>query len=254
MNTSQPGWLGQQSVVKKGVTPVIFFPFAGGGASSVSGWQKTLAPELSLIPLCPPGRERRHNEPPVINADIAADQISKELAQFTDEPVVLFGHSLGAQLAFETAHKLNQLPGPNLSLLVISGSTSPSMRRDKENWHLLPDEQFINEISKLGGTPSEVLLNKELMDLFIPALRADFQLLASFNTTKRPALSCPIIAFGGQDDPLVTPKELNDWSRETNSSFDSTIFPGNHFFIQESKLDIISKLNSIIPNMLTKVT
>jgi surfactin synthase thioesterase subunit len=253
MRSSQSSWLGQQPIITKGVTQVICFPFAGGGASAFGSWRKLLTPELNLVPLCPPGRERRRSEPPVTNADIAAEQISRELIQLTDQPLVFFGHSLGAQLAFETAHKLNQMQGSKLSLLIISGSTPPSNRQNKKNWHLLPDEEFIHAISKLGGTPSEVLLNRELMDLFIPALRADFKLLASLSTTKRPALSCPIIAFGGHDDPLVTPQELNEWSQETTNTFDSVIFPGKHFFIQESKGHIISKLNTLIPSIVKKV-
>ena len=250
MHPNQTSWLGRQPVAVKGITQVICFPFAGGGASSFGSWRNLLSPELNLIPLCPPGRERRRNEPPVTNASIAAEQISHELIQLTDQPIVFFGHSLGAQLAFETAQKLNQLQGPNVALLVMSGSKPPSEREGKKNWHLLPDNQFIEAISKLGGTPSEVLLNKELMDLFIPQLRVDFALLASLNITKRPPLSCPIFAFGGQDDPLVTPKELQGWSQETTGSFDSVIFPGKHFFIQESKKDVISMLNFIISNML----
>ena len=250
MTPNQSSWLGKQAVAVKGITQVIFFPFAGGGALSFGSWRKLLSPQLNLIPLCPPGRERRRNESPVTNASIAASEIAREIIQLTDQPVIFFGHSLGAQLAFETAQKLNELQGPEVALLVISGSKPPSKRERKNNWHLLPDDQFIQAISKLGGTPCEVLLNKELMDLFIPKLRTDFALLASFNTTKRPPLSCPIIAFGGQDDPLVNPEELQDWSQETSHSFDSVIFPGKHFFIQESKEDVISMLNFMVSNIL----
>ena len=249
MPSSQSSWLGHRTIVTEGVTQIICFPFAGGGASAFGSWRKFLSPELNLIPLCPPGRERRCNESPVTNAEMAADQIAKELAQFTDKPVVFFGHSLGAHLAFETAHKLNQLEGPSLSLLVVSGATRPAKRQYKKNWHLLPDEQFIHLIYKLGGTPPEVLLNRELLELFIPALRADFELLDSLSTSERPALSCPIVAFGGQNDALVTPQELEEWSLETNNSFDSAIFPGGHFYIKESKEDVIGKLNSIISKM-----
>jgi len=249
MNSNQSNWLGGKAIAVKGITQVICFPFAGGGASSFASWRRSLSPELNLIPLCPPGRERRHNETPVTDADTATDQIAQEIIKLTDQPVVFFGHSLGAQLAFETAHKLRQLGGPKVALLVISGSKPPSEPEGKNNWHLLPDEHFIQEISRLGGTPDEVLSNKEMMDLFIPKLRADFALLASFGLTKRVCLSCPIIAFGGQDDPLVSPKELQNWSQETTDTFDSVIFQGKHFFIQESKKDVIRMLNLVATNI-----
>jgi medium-chain acyl-[acyl-carrier-protein] hydrolase len=170
----------------------------------------------------------------------AADAIKPLL----DVPISLFGHSVGALVCFELAHLLAEEFGVNVAHLFVSGSRGPQLPRNQPRLYDLPEDEFVTELKALNGTPPEILENPEFMKMMSATLRADFALADSYRPSSRPPLNCPITAFGGLEDTLVSREDLEAWKSQTTNSFHLWQLPGDHFFIHTSDslvLQIISR-------------
>ncbi|HKJ37961.1 MAG TPA: thioesterase domain-containing protein, partial [Anaerolineales bacterium] len=155
-----------------------------------------------------------------------------------------FGHSLGGTVAFELARHLcqNELSQPNA--IFISACAAPQVPKTLPPIHTLPDHEFLNSLKELGGIPNEILQNKEMLDLLLPVLRADFELTETYQHKSAKPLECPIFAFGGLDDPRVSREQLEGWSMQTSGNFESKHYDGDHFFINTARAAIIEKITS----------
>jgi medium-chain acyl-[acyl-carrier-protein] hydrolase len=152
-----------------------------------------------------------------------------------DIPFALFGHSMGALIAFEFARHLRNENGPEPVCLIVSGRSAPQSETTDPPTHKLPDPEFIENLRKLNGTPEAVLQSSELMSLMMPQLRADFELCETYLYSAQEPLRIPIRAFGGLDDREVSREKIEAWKEQTSRSFNLKIFPGDHFFIHSSR-------------------
>jgi medium-chain acyl-[acyl-carrier-protein] hydrolase len=233
------------------------FPFAGGGASAFRGWQEQLPPWAELWPLEYPGHETRFRDPSFDNAIPLADAICTELAAAIDLPFALFGHSMGGLLAFEAARALRRRFAMDPVGLFVAGHAGPQLPPFRPPIRNLPEPQFREELRVYGGTPNEVLANEDLMQFLSPLLRRDLGICETYAYTPEPKLDCPIIAFGGAEDPTVPWDRVFQWSAQTSAGFRAYVMPGEHFFIRKaapSICKIISRqledgesLNRILP-------
>lgn len=219
---------------------LLCFPYAGGGATVYRPWENHLPAgvELSIAQL--PGRDRRITEEPVRDIRAMVTGLAPELGRFADAPLVLFGHSMGGLLAFETAHWLREHHRSAPALLAVSGCAAPSAAagdtdRRAGPSQLLGDDEFVELVVRMGGTQREVLAEPELRELFLPVLRADFAAVETYRHRPRPALTCPIAAFGGTADPHVRDDELPDWAAHSAGGCRTEMFPGGHFFLREHR-------------------
>jgi medium-chain acyl-[acyl-carrier-protein] hydrolase len=146
-------------------------------------------------------------------------------------PFVFFGHSMGAIINFELARHLRKEYGLSPLHLFVSGRRAPQVPPREPVTHDLPEPEFLRELSRLNGTPIEVLQDLELMQLVLPILRADFALCETYTYVDEPPLDCPISAFGGLRDRRVTRQDLEDWRAQTSSSYLLRMLPGDHFFL-----------------------
>ncbi len=203
------------------------FPYAGGGASVFRGWAEHLPPGVAVLPVRLPGRETRLGEPPFDLMEQLIEALREAIAPYLDQPFAFFGHSLGAVIAFELARTLPDPP----ACLLVSGARAPQLRRD----HVPPpppaDDELIRELRRLDGIPQELLDNHELMQLALPALRADTALYRNYVYIEGPPLACDIRAYGGADDERITRWHLETWAEQTTKSFSVEMFPGGHFFL-----------------------
>ncbi|RCV51556.1 thioesterase II family protein, partial [Marinitenerispora sediminis] len=92
---------------------LVCFPHAGGPATyytPMSTNLAALAPFVDVVALQYPGRQDRLAEPPVADLADLADLVTAELLPLAAGPLplALFGHSMGAELAFETARRLER--------------------------------------------------------------------------------------------------------------------------------------------------
>jgi medium-chain acyl-[acyl-carrier-protein] hydrolase len=214
---------------------LVCLPWAGGGASGYRDWPAHLPDDVEVVAVQLPGRESRLVEPPVSSMELLVARLAAGLVGQLDRPFALFGHSMGALIAFELAGRLRSM-GREPERLLVSGARAPHLpsRRTRDR-HTLPDREFVSTVRELGGMPPEVLGSPDLLDLVLPALRADFALVETYTHRAGPVLHCPISAFGGVDDDDVAPGDLRAWSRHTTGPSRSHLLPGGHFFVNSSR-------------------
>lgn len=223
-------WIIQPLRRQKAQIRLFCFPYAGGGASSYRTWPKELPPQVETYLVQLPGRENRLKEEPMTNLGILAPKVAATLIPYLDMPFAFFGHSLGALIAFEVARILiNQRYSP--IHLLVSGRRAPHLCTNKPTISHLPDQEFKDEIRRMNGTPEQVLQHKELMDLLLPILRADFFMHETYRYVDSDPLFCPITAFGGFQDQEVDKEALSAWQVHTTGPFELCMFPGGHFFL-----------------------
>ncbi len=218
------------------------FPHAGGGAASYRAWVGKLPPGVEVCPVLLPGRDSRLQEPAMRDIPALAAAAAEGLRPALDVPFALFGHSMGALLAFEVARALTTHHGLSPSLFYASASRAPHLpHRDKRISHL-PDEQFLQELRGMGGTPPELFKHRELWELLLPTLRSDFKACEDYRQPLGVPLACPITALGGSADAFVTQDELRAWQELTRAPFQLRQFPGGHFYLQSSGASVLRLL------------
>jgi medium-chain acyl-[acyl-carrier-protein] hydrolase len=207
------------------------FPYSGGGASIYRTWSDALAPDVELCAVQLPGRETRFKEPAATGMSGLVDQVVEGIKPLLDRPFALFGHSFGALVSFEMAHKLQSL-GFRPEHLFVSGRQAPHLNYPRSPIHQLGDEAFSDEMRRLNGTPEHVLSNPALLSLVIGIVRPDYTVCETYRFREgRPLLECPVTALGGSEDPETTPDDLESWGRHTGGDFEARMLPGDHFFI-----------------------
>ncbi|WP_107666511.1 thioesterase II family protein [Cyanothece sp. BG0011] len=231
-------WLYLPQPNPKAKIRLFCFPYAGGGTRIFRHWPNHLSDTIEICAIRLPGREGRISETPLTKLLDLVETITPNLLPYLDKPFAFFGHSLGSLVCFEVAHQLRQNYGIQPFFLFASGHPAPQLPDLDPPIHQLPEPDFIKEINKLNGTPKQVLEDKELMQLLMPILRADFEILETYHYTPKPPLNCPITVFGGLNDPEANETELVPWSQHTNNSFEHYLFPGDHFFIHSAQLEI----------------
>jgi medium-chain acyl-[acyl-carrier-protein] hydrolase len=181
-----------------------------------------------------PGRDRLIREPPVESLPLLLERLVGAVNHWMNLPYVMFGHSMGALLAFELARRLISAGKQAPTALLVSAHRAPQLPDTREMLHDLPRAEFISALSRLQGTSPDVINNRELIDIYLPALKADFTLAETYTYTPGHPLDCPILAFGGRDDFQVTEAEIAAWREQTTGDFELRMLPGNHFFLQNS--------------------
>lgn len=221
----------------------VCFPFAGGGAAFYRPWIDTARTHgLALLPVELPGRGLRQGEALLRQARAVAEALGPALRNRLDRPFLLFGHSLGALLAFETARHLRRRYALLPDVLIVSGRHAPDDARDPASHrHALPLPDLAQELSGLNGTAPEVLEHAELMAVLAPMLRADFAMTELHRHDVEPPLECALLVMAGRDDPEVSRDEMASWSRHGVGGFRQVTLAGDHFYLQEHRVRIISE-------------
>lgn len=219
-------------------------PYSGTSAMVYNRWRRKLPAWLTVRPLELPGRGARFGEPLQTDLYALARQLANELMPELRRPYAIFGHSLGALLAFELTHALRELGCPPPLMLFASGTAAPTRREDYEKGYAQAksDEELITELRELQGTSEEVLANHELMSLTLPILRADFLMCGRYRYRTRPLLELPIHVLGGTTDRSSL-EQLQAWGVETASCFSLDMFEGGHFFIHEHERRVLETIS-----------
>ena len=218
------------------------FPYSGGGASIFYDWPKHLPHDVNIMALQLPGHESRMAEELISDLDLLIDNLIKEISPYVYKPYIFFGHSLGALISFELTRRLNKMNLPLPKCLIVSGRAAPHTKSKKGIMHNLPDNEFIAKLKEYNGLPEVILQNQELLELFLPIIRADFKLSESHVHNEDKPLPVPIIALAGKDDSNVIIENVALWKEYTTKSFKEFLLPGDHFFIKsefEAVLNII---------------
>lgn len=217
------------------------FPYAGSSAMLYLRWRCKVPSWLDIRPVELPGRGSRLLEPLATKWDSLIDGLIEEIASETGQPYALFGHSFGALLAFEMAHRLKARGLPSAKALIVSGTHAPCRRDNRRFNELDSDQQLLAEMQRLNGTEAAVLASDELMALTLPILRADFKLCGQYQRLDRPALSLPLHVLAGIADE-TSEQTLLAWQLETDAAFSLEYFDGDHFFIQSHEAEVLSSV------------
>jgi surfactin synthase thioesterase subunit len=222
-------WIRRFNPVEEARVRLVCFPHAGGSASFYFPLSQTMAPSIEVTAVQYPGRQDRRHEKPVDDVSRLADLIAEELGPWTDLPLALFGHSLGATLAFEVARRLERAGTAPLALFA-SGRRAPSRHRD-ERVHQADDRTLLAQLKKLNGTDAQVFGDEEVVRMILPALRGDYRAAETYRYRPGPRLSCPVHALTGDDDAMVTVEEASAWGEHTTGPFELRVYQGGHFFL-----------------------
>ena len=230
---SSSNWLVFISGASRPLMRLICFPYACGSASIYRGWKAHFPETVELIGIQPPGRETRFGDPLISDLHEYIEQASEAILTLPSMPTILFGHSLGAAVAFEVCHAL-EAQGHGPSGLIVSGRPSPEFPLTRKRIANLPDHEFLKGLDEFNGTPKAILQNQDLVDLFLPLWRADFSMAESYvdHATKQP-VKAPILAIGSKQDPWLTDDAISQWSRFTKAEFEEASFDGDHFYLNQ---------------------
>jgi medium-chain acyl-[acyl-carrier-protein] hydrolase len=227
-----------------GSVRLFCIPFAGGSASFYDGWLASAPRWLQVCPIELPGRGWLSSEPLPTSLSKLAREISSALYPYTDVPYAIFGHSMGALLAYEVASHLESSGRLQLRRLFVSGSRAPFVPHKEPPVSDLPDAEFWRHIRDMQGTPEEILAQPELTELLLPLLRSDFAICEQYRLQHAYFLQAPVTALSGEQDERAPISDMQMWGRLTSSGFRSLEFSGGHFFLKENESAVINAVCS----------
>ncbi|GAB1646517.1 GSCFA domain-containing protein [Krasilnikovia sp. MM14-A1259] len=227
-----------------GPTRLFCFPHAGGNPADFLAWAGPLGPDVELLLPTLPGRGSRLFEPPIGEFGPLVEQLTGAVSRLADRPFALFGHSFGALVAFEIARALRRAGGPVPVALWVSGAEGPQLRSQRRRVHDLPDDELIDVLREYAGTSAELLEDRELVELILPAVRADFAMNEHYTYRPEPPLALPIHVLHASDDPHVVTDPVAGWTRETTYPPHVTEFSGGHFFLREHEAAVAGLLRA----------
>lgn len=215
---------------------LLCLPYAGAGASAYARWSEHCPPGLELWFGLLPGREDRITESHATNIADLADLFAAALMNLDERPFAIFGHSLGSLISFELVRSLRRIGGRAPIHLFVSGMVAPQLQVSEQP---LDDASVLDEVRMLGGTPDALLAEPELMEIMLPVLRADFNLVRSYGYYAEEPLPVPITSLGGLQDPYTTDDGLLAWQLQTRASFASRRWPGGHFYLHDFTSEVV---------------
>lgn len=222
------------------------FPYAGGNSFAYRPLRELQPAGLNVVGIELPGRGARSAEALCTSLDLLAEDAFRQLSdQIASAPYALFGHSMGASLAYMTACRLRKAGFPLPAALILSGREAPSARVPKQR-HLLPKEAFFAELLTLGGCPPQILADSELLAYFEPILRADFKAVETWRVQEESPLDIPFTIMIGQDDD-ISEADAMKWSGYTTRSLELHRFAGDHFFILRNWSEIMRLIAGRLP-------
>ncbi|MFF7638607.1 thioesterase II family protein [Kitasatospora sp. NPDC008050] len=242
-------WLRRFHPAEPSKVRLVCFPHAGGSASFYFPVSAALSPGFDVLAVQYPGRQDRRLEPCVDDIPALADQIFRATDSWADGPLALFGHSMGAVLAFEVARRIEREFGVTPVRLFASGRRAPSCTRD-EKVHLRDDDGIVRELQQLSGTDARVLGDEELLRMVLPALRSDYRAIETYRCDDGAAVACPVTVLTGDADPRTSMDEARAWREHTSGEFDLEVFPGGHFFLAAQQAAVLK----VIRERLSQVT
>jgi surfactin synthase thioesterase subunit len=221
-------------------------PYAGGGTAPFRPWVEHLPDDIELCLVQLPGRETRMREVPYTAVDDLVSDLTESLEPLLDRPFAVFGHSMGALIAFALTRRLADAGLPPERLLV-SARRAPHIPDLDAPLHQLPDAAFVvGLVRRYNGIPKAILQDIDLLKLFLPTLRADLTMIETYRHTERPPLDVPISAFGGWEDTRATPADISGWRDLTRASFTLQMFPGGHFYINEQRTALLTAIGDAL--------
>lgn len=210
---------------------VLVFPHAGGSASAYRALSARMSKLARTSIVQYPGRQDRRSEPHFSSLEDLADSVHRAMGNAVPRSLILFGHSMGALVALEVAHRLQEASCAPAAL-VVSAHEAPESRPDQQR-RSLDDASLLAELRLLAGTDARVFDDEEVVAMVMPTVRGDYHALAGYGGPPPVLLSCALRALAGATDPKVDPERVVLWGEFTNGEFDIQVLPGGHFYLND---------------------
>jgi medium-chain acyl-[acyl-carrier-protein] hydrolase len=221
---------------------IICLPYAGGHAAFTQSWSQGLPENVELVGV---GYPKDQGSAGIRSPQTIASAVLDEVLRYSDRPLLLFGYSLGALVAYELSLLLARYARQQPAELMVAACRAPNLPSNSPMTGL-PDAQFIERLRKLGGTPQAVLDNAELLEFFLPVLRADIATAESYRASSITALSCPITAIAGSMDATTELAKVTAWESFTSSRFHWHQIEGHHFFIKQQPKAVLAIVREVV--------
>ena len=232
---------------------LLCLPCAGASATMYLRWKRHLPAWIEIYPVELPGRGERLGEPLIDDFETLVVRLCEEQATRMRGDFALFGHSMGALLAYGMAARLRDVGRPQPHMLFVSGSAAPSMRDPERLAGLDNDRALIADLRQQGGTPQEVFESPELLRLTLDVLAADYRLCRRFRYRGRAPLAHPLHVLAGRDDDIDSTR-LEAWQQMAGGAFSLRWFEGGHFFIRQQQAQVLATIERALGRRLEEVS
>jgi medium-chain acyl-[acyl-carrier-protein] hydrolase len=248
--TAPDRWFPSRKPLPEPRLRLFCLPFAGGSAAIYTPWSLALPTGVELCAVQLPGRERRLMEPAIKTLPELMAVLMPALRPLLDKPFALFGYSMGARIGLEVARTLHREGGPK-PLGFIAAAAPPPSHNERDPIHHLDDAGFIAKLRDYDGTPEEVLQHKELLELILPTLRADFGLAWSEDGDNAKTLDIPLSVYAGKGDKHVGLDLMEHWRAESTADVRVRHFDGGHFFIRSHGPQVLAAVREDLTRWMT---
>jgi surfactin synthase thioesterase subunit len=235
-------WLRRYQPAPQAPHRLVCLPHAGGSASYFVPVAHPLSPGIDVLAAQYPGRQDRRGEPCLPTVAELADRLAEVIEPWADRPLSLFGHSMGAILAFEVASRLES-EGVAIAVVFASGRRAPGTHRD-ERVHQRDDNGLLAEIRSLSGTDARIMQDDELLRMALPSIRADYTAIETYTCAPDRTIAAPIHALTGDRDPKATLDEVRRWEAHTTGGFTMKVFPGGHFYLDKHAPAVLNEIKA----------
>jgi surfactin synthase thioesterase subunit len=209
---------------------LYIFPHTGGSAEFYAPFARAFTGGTKCVAVQYPGKRAGKDLSQYTSIPDLADRLCTMLKpeEVAAGDVAFFGHSMGALLAFEVALRFEQASNP-IAALFVSASAAPGLLRRVANLEG-SDAQLLTMVSQVTGANPEFLNNEHFAATILPTLRG-LKAVAAYESPPESKVSCPIHALMADNDELGTEELMAPWEQRTTASFDLTVFPGDHFYM-----------------------
>jgi len=221
---------------RRAAVRLVFFPYAGGNAWHILNWARDFPAGVELLGVRYPEAAEAGSH----SAQSIAKGIFEDVVRYTDTPLIFFGYSLGALIAFEVCSELARAGIEMPAHLVVAAARAPGLARTRPPISDLPEAELIEELRRYRGTPEVILRDQSVLDLLLPTIRAELAIAERYRLTEAVPLRCPLSAISGSHDELAAPSDIAAWHAHTTGPFDFVPLEGGHFFLHEQPQTVIA--------------
>ena len=239
-------WLYKPSPLRNPRLRLYCFPYAGGNAGIFNSWLELLYNGVEINAISLPGRWSRENEQAITCMHTICLEVADAIRSDADIEYAFFGHSMGGILAYQVAQELRNQGTMLPDHLFVSGCQAPHANSDsykRKRVSEMDEDELFTYISKLAGTPSELLNEESMRERIASTMLPDLTAIDNWRYVECKPLPIPITVFTGSHDPVVNVDRAREWKRHTTSDFNFNLITGDHFFINKEKTKLLRMIN-----------